>query len=170
MSIWTSYSKWTFVSFRDPVFIRGMELACILVLAYKLELACKLELLYKLEHELEQPCGQGQEHRKRFLRKQPQLRFQNRHRQCYRLQFVYDHRATKRDIDRLLSTHHDAHFVQNLHHCSHLERHIHNYKQRVHLHKLELCHKLVLEHGMQLLVQLHRLRQGGQKRQRRTTM
>ena len=147
-----------------------MELACKLVLAYKLELACKLELLYKLERELEQPCGQGQEHMKRFLRIQPPLRFQNRHRQCYRLQFVYDHRATKRDIGRLLSTHHDVHFVQNLLRCSHLERRIHNYRQRVHLRKLVLCHRLVREHGMELEVQLRRRRQRGQKRQWRTTM
>ena len=138
-----------------------MELACELVLAYKLELACKLELVYKLERELAQLCGQGLEHRKRFLHIQPRLCFLSRHQQYYRLQSVYDHRATKRDIDRLLSTHHDVHFVQNLHRCSHLERHIHNYKQRVHLHKLELCHKLVLEHGMELVVQLQRLRQGG---------
>ena len=112
-----------------------MELACELVLAYKLELACKLELVYKLERELAQLCGQGLEHRKRFLHIQPRLCFLSRHQQYYRLQSVYDHRATKRDIGRLLSTHHDVHFVQNLRRCSHLEPRIHNCKQRVHLRK-----------------------------------
>ena len=147
-----------------------MELACTQELAYILELEGKLGQICELGHVLEQLCELGLGHKKQFLHRQLRLRFQSRHQQCCRLQFEFGHLATKHGIDQQLSIHHGAHFVRSLLRYSHLEQHIHIDKQLVHLHKLELCHKLVLGNGMLLLVQLHRLRQGGQQRQRRTTM
>ena len=129
-----------------------MELACKLGLAYRRELACKRGLACKLALErklaLQQVCELELGRRKQFLHIQLRLHFQNRHQQCCKLQFVYDHQATKLCIGQKLSIHHDARFVQSLLHYNHLEQHIHIDKQLVHLHKRALCHKLELEHKL----------------------
>ena len=124
-----------------------------------------LERALILEHKKEQPCEQELERRKQFLRIRPRLHFLNKHQLYCKLQFVYDHQATKLGIVQQLSNHLDVRSVQSLPHCSHLEQHIHIDKQLDHLHKLDPCHKLELEHDMELEVRRQKQQPKGQSMQ-----
>ena len=130
-----------------------------------------MEHVLALEHKQEPPCEPVLGRRKQFLRIRPRLHFLNKHQLYCKLQFVYDHQATKLGIVQQLSIHLGARFVQSLLHCNHLEQHIHIDIPLGHHHKLDLCHKqglyhkLELEHDMVLVVQQQKQQQKRQSMQ-----